>query len=128
MNSSLPFPYADLEWFAWRSDPSRTLEGIWTTPDWAGGRAALDTLFALERPSHFLRHHRGLLPQLWERQITQALQAMLVGQPHHTLERCQALLDALMGDEACTLSTVDRVTADDADRMDLFATRRAERT
>lgn len=119
MSTTLPFDKDALEWFAWRTDPSRALDQKWMPPNWAGGRGALDALFAVDRLSHFLRHHRGLLPQLWERQITQALQAMLLSQPDRTLERCQALLRALMRDEPCALSAVDRVTADEADRMDL---------
>lgn len=108
-----------LLWAARRLDPSRALCGVWQTPDWHPGRDALEAQFALDRTTHFLRHHRGLWPQVWERQITRALQAMLAGQPDRRLARCQALLDALEGPQAPRLVSVARVTADGADRMDL---------
>lgn len=72
------FDVEALGWFARRFDPSLALENAWPPPMWETGREALADVFGLETGSHFLRHHRGLLPQLWERQITQALRAMIL--------------------------------------------------
>lgn len=108
-----------LGWFARRADPSLALDAVWKSPDWNVGRSALEALFRLDTGTHFLRHHRGLLPQLWERQITKALCALLNEDPARRLERCQALLTALEGTDALRIETVDRVTADERDRMDL---------
>ena len=108
-----------LHWFATRTDPSRALDGPWSLPSWAQGAQSLEAIFGLDRTSHFLRHHRGLFPQLWERQITQSLRALLLEDPARTHERCQALLDALQGGGICEIGEVDRITADAADRMDL---------
>ncbi len=120
MPATLPFDAAAMAWFARRADPSLALDGAWTTPNWSDGRADLEALFRLGGGGqHFLRHHRGLLPQLWERQITKALGALIVEVPGRTLERCQALLTALEGARTPRIAAVDRVTADDRDRMDL---------
>jgi hypothetical protein len=113
------FDVEALGWFARRFDPSLALDNAWPLPIWETGREALANAFGLETGSHFLRHHRGLLPQLWERQITQALRAMILEAPDRTLERSQALIVALAGPRAPSLRCVDLVTADHADRMDL---------
>lgn len=113
------FDMEALGWFARRFDPSLALEDAWPLPIWETGREALTDVFGLETGSHFLRHHRGLLPRLWERQITQALRAMILEAPDRTLERSQALISALTGPRAPRLGRVDLVTADHADRMDL---------
>jgi len=86
---------------------------------WRAGRKAIEDDFGLERPTHFLRHHRGLLPRLWEWQITRAIRAMLLEAPDRTLERCQALLAALSGARVPLLGHIDLITADDVDRIDL---------
>lgn len=75
------FDMEALGWFARRFDPSLALENAWPLPIWEAGREALADVFGLATGSHFLRHHRGLLPQLWERQITQALRAMILEAP-----------------------------------------------
>jgi hypothetical protein len=119
MTVTLGFDRAPLEWFARRADPSLALERAWPAPSWPEGQRALGQVFGLSRTSHFLRHHRGLLPQLWERQITQALKALLDGEPARRLERCQALLVALAGAGACELAAIERISADASDRIDL---------
>lgn len=115
-------PQFDVEamaWFARRADPSLALERAWEEPDWTDGRRGLEDLFGLDAGAHFLRHHRGLLPRLWERQVTEALRALLIEAPDRTIERCQALLTALEGSDALRLVAIDRITADEADRIDL---------
>ncbi len=113
------FDQEALAWFARRFDPSLAIDRAWAAADWTTGRKAIEDVFDLTRSNHFLRHHRGLLPQLWERQITQAMRAMLLEAPDRTLERCQALLRALAGPTAPLLGRVDLITADHTDRMDL---------
>ena len=113
------FDVEALAWFARRFDPSLAIDGAWHPADWRTGRKAIEDVFGLNRSTHFLRHHRGLLPRLWEWQITRAIRAMLLEAPDRTLERCQALLVALTGSTAPLLGQIDLITADDADRMDL---------
>lgn len=108
-----------LQWFARSTDPSLALLDQWSPPEWRAGRASIEAVFGLEAGQHFLGQHRGLFPQLWERQLTQALQALLLEYPARALERCQSLLIALEGPRAPLLSAVDGVTADGPDGMDL---------
>lgn len=108
-----------LRWAARRLDPSRALLDIWPPPSWQAGRTAVEDAFGLRRPTHFLEHHRGLFPQLWERQITQSLRAMLLEEPARSLARSQALVDALVGSAAPKLASITRITADSNDRIDL---------
>ncbi|MCT8003751.1 hypothetical protein NZL82_17910 [Sphingomonas sanguinis] len=117
--NGLRFDTETLAWFARRSDPSLALAGAWSSIDWQTGFGAIERLYDLKRSTHFLRHHRGLLPRLWERQITEALRAMLLEMPSMTLVRCQALLDSLRGPLAPRLHRIDGITADQADRIDL---------
>lgn len=79
--NGLRFDTETLAWFARRSDPSLALAGAWSSIDWQTGFGAIERLYDLKRSTHFLRHHRGLLPRLWERQITEALRAMLLEMP-----------------------------------------------
>ncbi len=119
MPTPMEFDHEAMAWLARRVDPSIALKAAWPAPDWPAGLADLLAIFALGDGEHFLKHHRGLLPQLWERQITKALRALLLEAPDRTLERCQALLIALEGPHAVPIVAIDRITADDADRMDL---------
>ena len=95
------------------------LEGAWPPPKWTTNRGALEKVFGLNRSSHFLRHHRGLLHQLWETQITRAIRATLLESPERTVERCQALLIALDGPTAPRIGRIESISADSADRIDL---------
>lgn len=119
MNYSADVNRAALEWFARRADPAALLVGRWEPPTWPQGREAVTRLLHLDRADHFLRHPPGVLPQLWERQVTQGLQALLLNTPSRTLERCQALFDAVAGANKCQLSAIEDIKADDTTRMDL---------
>lgn len=117
--STRAFDRDSLQWFANRADPVATLNGRWAPTPWPQLLTHLKELFGLDRREHFLSQPPGVLPQLWERQITQGLRAVLLKTPHRTLERCQALFDAVAGPSACRLANIEKVTADDSTRMDL---------
>lgn len=119
MRSFASFDKSELEWFARRADPSLVMGWRWNRPDWQQCRDAISSLFDLHREAHFLKQPPGLFPRLWERQITKALQALLLATPSRTLERSQALLRSLGGAATSQLAHVDRVEADDEARMDL---------
>lgn len=130
MTSSHPFDIDALSWFATRTDPLMALRVSWIDSAWNDGVDAIHRLFDLDRDQHFLKHHRGILPQLWERQITQAIRSMLMEVPDSKIARCQALLDALYGAASPRIASVDAISADADDRMDLaiyFRTRSGEK-
>lgn len=119
METSPPFGRSALHWFADRTNPSYALEGRWHAPDWRMSADALGDVFDLRRGSHFLKRPAGVLPRLPEVQATGALRALILNSPDRTLERSQALFDALLGKDAIRLRSIARVTAETERRIDL---------
>ena len=87
--------------------------------DWSSKAAALDQVFGLDRPSHFLRSSRSLLDRQREPQVTRSFRNFLLD-PVTRVARCQAIFDAAIGPSHLKLSAAFVPTADAADRMDLF--------
>lgn len=113
------FDAGALRWAAARLDPAMALDRGWAVPDWDVGRQAITGLLGIDRSEHFLNQPPGVFPRLPEPQVTRALAVLLTRPPDRSMERTQALFDALTGPSGPRIGSIQRISADDETRMDL---------